>query len=130
MKDGQGLELVYKLRQSYFTVYDSNVQFLGYVADDQLRARIIRTYALAKGLVDTHLLNNDLLARYEAIKDVNPGTGVFQGGVVVHQHKALQAWQGFGPEIKIAYEQTKNSVELLLRLIAQSALLKDDISSQ
>jgi hypothetical protein len=45
-------------------------------------------------------------------------------GVVRHQ-KGFAVWQGFGPEVKTAYEQTKDSVELLLRLVGQSALLKD-----
>jgi hypothetical protein len=62
-----GLNLVYKLRQQYFNFYDSNAQYLGHVKDHELRTSIVRTYTLAKGLIDSHLINNDLLQQYNAI---------------------------------------------------------------
>jgi hypothetical protein len=114
LEPGHGLNLIYKLRQHYFTVYDSNAQFLGHVEDDKLRVAIIRAYTLAKGLVDSHLLNNDLLAKH---RDT-------QGFGLSSQTGAAAHWRDFGITIKAAYEETKESVELLLQLLNQSELLR------
>lgn len=59
LEAGFGLDVTYRLRQQYFTVYDSNAQYLGHVENDELRSAIVRTYTLAKGLIDSHLLDND-----------------------------------------------------------------------
>jgi len=124
LKPGQGLNLVYKLRQQYFTVYDSNAQYLGHVEDDQLRTAIVRTYTLAKGLVDTHLVNNDLLAHHNQMAQVNlGGASVMRAGAQGFINKALTEWQTFGGEVKTAYMQTKESVDLLLRLLNESEAL-------
>jgi hypothetical protein len=133
LKDGQGLDLVYKLRQQYFTVYDTNAQFLGHVENDQLRTAIVRTYTLAKGLVDTHLLNNDLLAQHKAVAqfDLRPAATPFSTQILQqNQQRVMQQWKAFGTEIKNAYFQTRHSVEQLLELLSQSELLagnRDDI---
>lgn len=97
---GEGLALTYKLRQQYFTVYDSNAQYLGHVEDDQLRAAIVRTYTLAKGLIDTHLVNNDLLVQYENISgfDVSSYSAIIQQ----NQQNTIRRWKAFGTEIKTA----------------------------
>ena len=124
LKPGQGLNLVYKLRQQYFTVYDSNAQYLGHVEDDQLRVAIVRTYTLAKGLVDTHLVNNDLLALHKQMAQVNLGaTAPMRAGAQGFINKALTDWQTFGGEVKTTYVQTKESVDLLLRLLNESEAL-------
>lgn len=113
--------LTYKLRQQYFTVYDSNAQYLGHVEDDQLRAAIVRTYTLAKGLIDTHLVNNDLLVQYENISgfDVSSYSAIIQQ----NQQNTIRRWKAFGTEIKTAYNLTKESVTLLLDLLNQSDAL-------
>ncbi len=123
LKPGQGLDLVYKLRQQYFTVYDSNAQFLGHVENDELRTAIVRTYTLAKGLVDTHLLNNDLLAKHKAVSEFD--LRQFANPILrQNQERVKQDWQAFGAEIKTAYQQTKESVSLLFHLLSQSGLLE------
>jgi len=125
LKPGEGLAVRYKLRQQYFTVYDSNTQYLGHVEDDQLRTAIIKTYTLAKGLIDSHLVNNDLLAYHRQMERVNLGpTALFAAGVEGFKQKALNEWKTFGPEVKTAYQQTKESVELLLHLLNESDVLK------
>jgi hypothetical protein len=121
MEAGDGLNLIYKLRQHYFTVYDSNAQYLGHIDDDELRAAIVRTYTLAKGLVDTHLVNNDLLTQYNAVAGLDLRT--YSGVIQQNQQNSLQRWKAFGIEMKSAYQQTKESVEKLLQLLDQSELI-------
>ena len=95
LKPGEGLALTYRLRQQYFTVYDSNAQYLGHVEDDQLRAAIVRTYTLAKGLIDTHLVNNDLLAQCNRLAGLNQS----QYHVLQDQENAERDWKAFGAEV-------------------------------
>jgi hypothetical protein len=126
LKDGEGLaliyKLIYKLRQQYFTVYDSNAQYLGHVENDELRAAIVRTYTLAKGLIDTHLVNNDLLFHYNNVAELDLKT--YSAVLQQNQQRTKRDWQAFGVEIKTAYRQTKESVTLLLRLLNESELLE------
>jgi hypothetical protein len=122
LKDGEGLALIYKLRQQYFTVYDSNAQYLGHVENDELRAAIVRTYTLAKGLIDTHLVNNDLLFHYNNVAELDLKT--YSAVLRQNQQRTKRDWQAFGVEIKTAYRQTKESVTLLLRLLNESELLE------
>jgi gas vesicle protein len=123
LKTGEGLDLVYKLRQQYFTVYDANAQWLGLVEDDRLRAAIVRTYTLSKGLVDTHLLNNDLLTQKNNVSGFEGHPLSTSPALQQYRHKVLQQWKSFGSELKTAYQQTKESVELLLRLMEESDAL-------
>lgn len=126
LKPGEGLNLIYKLRQPYFTVYDSNAQYLGHVEDDQLRAAIVRTYTLGKGLVDTHLVNNDLLAQHMAVASVDLSSNMKLANpfLVENQKRVARRWQEFGAEIKAAYDQTRHSVENLLKLLNESEMLR------
>ena len=128
LKAGEGLDLIYKLRQHYFTVYDSNAQYRGHVEDDELRAAIVRTYTLAKGLIDTHLVNNDLLFQYNNVAGLDLKT--YSAVLQQNQQNATQRWKAFGAEIRTAYQQTKESVSLLLHLLSQSGLLEREPSKR
>lgn len=124
LQPGEGLPVTYRLRQQYFTVYDTNAQYLGHVEDDELRSAIVRTYTLAKGLIDTHLVNNDLLERMNAVAVTIYGT---PQQLIAQQEKliASENWQAFGTELKTAYQQTKQSMERLVQLLDKSdALMK------
>ena len=59
------LNFIYRLRQQYFTVYESNCHLIGEVEDDELTPYRGDIH-LAKGLIDTHLINNDLLDDLDA----------------------------------------------------------------
>jgi hypothetical protein len=58
LPNGGPFDYMYGLYQSYFTVYESNASLLGQIPDDNLRQAIVATYAVARRLIDTHLLNN------------------------------------------------------------------------
>jgi hypothetical protein len=58
------LRTIYKVRQNYFTVYESNSAILGRLPDAELKA-ILRAYSEVKSLIDTHYANSDLYDRYE-----------------------------------------------------------------
>jgi hypothetical protein len=61
---GETFSTYYPITQDYFTVYNSNAFLIGQIPDDELRAAIVKAYVLAKGLIDSHLMNNRLLDDY------------------------------------------------------------------
>jgi hypothetical protein len=121
LQSGEGLEVTCKLRQQYFTVYNSNAQFLGHVEDDELRAAIVRTYTFAKGLIDSHLINNNLLQQYRAISGLNVSS--YSSIIQQNQQNTIRQRKAFGSEVKKAYQQTKESIGVLLELMRRSELL-------
>lgn len=130
--DYQPLQLRYDLRQQYFTVYDSNAQFLGHIENDELRSAIVRAYTLFKRLIDVHLLNNDLRERHN---EVIKSRGADPYGYAWRQfnesvQRAFDEWQEFGGEVKKAYLETKNSVADLLKLLDKSALPEEQSSPE
>jgi gas vesicle protein len=93
--DHQPLHVRYDLKQQYFSVYDSNAQFLGIIENDNLRAAIVRTYTLFKRLIDLHVMNNDLReAHNEALKS---------RGADPHGY----TWRQFDPAVQRAMEECK-----------------------
>lgn len=51
LPDGEPLLVVYKVRQEYFTVYESNCALIGQIPHDPLREAIIGVYVQAKSLL-------------------------------------------------------------------------------
>lgn len=75
LPDGEAFDYIYGLYQSYFTVYEANASLLGQIPDDNLRQSIVTTYAKARFLVDTHLHNNELVRRRDALEVLRDQTG-------------------------------------------------------
>ncbi|HHH0266141.1 TPA: hypothetical protein ACPZMZ_001868 [Yersinia enterocolitica] len=59
------LMMYYPLVSDFFTVYNGNSFLIGRIKDNDLRKSIIKTYTLAKGIVDSFRMNNDILQKYE-----------------------------------------------------------------
>lgn len=72
---GEAFDYIYALYQSYFTVYESNASLPGQIPDDDLRQAIVKIYANARALVDTHLHNNELVRRRDALETLRDQTG-------------------------------------------------------
>lgn len=65
LQDGQGFEGYWAVTQDYFTVYTSNCHLIGRITDVDLRKEIISTYSIAKSLVDSFKMNNELVSQLE-----------------------------------------------------------------
>lgn len=65
LPNGQGFEGYWVVSQDYFTVYSSNAHLIGQITDVDLRKEIISTYTIAKSLLDTFRMNNELVNRLE-----------------------------------------------------------------
>lgn len=46
-------------------MFNSNASLIGHINDNELRKQLVKTYTLAKGLIDTYSMNNELVLKYE-----------------------------------------------------------------
>ena len=60
-------DVFYPVTQDYFTVYTSNADLIGRIKDHDLRRQIVTTYSMARGLVDSYRLNNNLVQKHEHV---------------------------------------------------------------
>lgn len=102
----------------YFTVYNTNAFLLGRVEDDELRTLIVRTYNLAKGIVDSFRMNNEMNSKLEnaqllALQTQNPA--FTQIANVQHQNLV-----NYATMLKARHNELKDHVERLLRAIGNS----------
>ena len=56
LKEGEALLFYYPLVSDFFTVYNGNSFLIGRIPNNDLRRQIIKTYTLAKGMVDSFRL--------------------------------------------------------------------------
>lgn len=61
----QPLNFYYPLVSDFFSVYHGNSFLIGRIKDPKIRKAIIKTYTVAKGLVDSFRLNNDIVQKLE-----------------------------------------------------------------
>ncbi len=61
LQENKPLLHIYVITHDYFTVYHSNSFLIGKIKNNDLRKRIITTYTIAKGLIDSYKLNNELV---------------------------------------------------------------------
>lgn len=65
LEKNQPLAFYYPLASDFFSVYHGNTFLIGRVKDHVLRKAIIKTYSLAKGLLDSYKMNNDIIHKWE-----------------------------------------------------------------
>lgn len=63
-------EILYPVGQNYFVFYDSNMSTLAKINDDEEREKIIETYIVAKGLIDSYMYNNSLNEKMDKLHEV------------------------------------------------------------
>ncbi|MBP7709603.1 MAG: hypothetical protein KA100_00855 [Rickettsiales bacterium] len=114
LKEHSGFGSYYPIFDRYFVVYDNNTNLLGNVTTD-LSELIVKTYILAKGLKDSFLFNNDLLAKMTYYNDLAQETGS-QHYKTQHLTYA-QTWNEYGIGIQEMHFRLKNSQEILVNLI-------------
>jgi hypothetical protein len=121
-KSGEAFETYYPLNQDYFTVFNSTSVFMGQIKDDKLRTAIVKAYLRAKGLIDSHLLNNKLIEEHARLKNaMSLGTDLLQEQIV---SDAFEHLKGYGVGIHSAYIDARTSVFEALRLMEQSGMIQ------
>lgn len=67
LPDGQHFGMTYPILSEPFAIYNNGASSVGKIADAELRRMIAQTYALARGMIFTFMLNNSMLAEYNQL---------------------------------------------------------------
>ena len=123
LKEGEPLLFYYPLVSDFFTVYNGNSFLIGRIPDNDLRKQIIKTYTLAKGMIDSFRMNNDLNQKFEYWHQV------FQESKIeVHQQKAAAHYGAlveYAKNLKLGHQQIKLESSQLLRSLRKHGVLSE-----
>lgn len=112
LPEGKELRFYYPLFSEYFTVYNGNSFLIGRIPDNDLRKQIVKTYTMAKGMVDSFKMNNYLLEQYESAYKMHIET---QRAVYNQQTKAyLKILVDYAMTLKDEHNKLKNEITTLL----------------
>ena len=101
----------------YFTVFDSNAGRIGQIEEPCLRRAIVKTYVLAKALVDSYKINNNFLGRWEQANSNWRLTGKRDDAKLAHErHEELIT---YAPKLKYTHQQATAEVEALLKILKE-----------
>jgi hypothetical protein len=115
LKDGEAFLYHYPLHQNYFSVYESNAPFFGQIPDDQLRKAIVTTYLKGRGLIDSHLYNNQLIEKYGELQRLREETGSARYNLQIDA--ALENLNGYAKFLKDSYFEMRTLVAGLTQRI-------------
>jgi hypothetical protein len=123
LKHGEPLLCYYPLVSDFFTVYNTNGIFLGRINDNDLRKKIIQTYTLAKGMVDSFRLNNDLVNKYEFSTKLYQETNldIHNQHSIVH----LNSIKEYTENLKQGHFKLKDEMNILLRELRKNGILSE-----
>jgi hypothetical protein len=123
LQDGKPIEYYFPVTNDFFTVYNGNSFLIGRIPDHDLRKRIIRTYTLAKGLVNSFRLNNEFLYKREMAVKIREETEQ-----EVHKRQAdahSKALIMYAKEIRKSHQSTKEAAKSLLRELRKQGVLNN-----
>lgn len=123
LEDGKPLLGYYPLVSDFFTVYNGNSSLIGRISDNDLRKQIIKTYTLAKGMVDSFRMNNNLNQQLEYWYQVSQ-----ESGDKVHQQKVdalLRALTDYAKALKTNHQRIKMEAAQLLRSLRKQGVLSE-----
>ncbi|MGG1947054.1 hypothetical protein AB1286_19930 [Trinickia sp. NRRL B-1857] len=64
---GKYFNMIYPVSTDGFSIYNNSAHMVGKIDDPQLRSLVVGTYVQARGLINSFLLNNAMLAEYKSL---------------------------------------------------------------
>jgi len=123
LPDGQPLALYFPITNDFFTVYNANAHLIGRIENNDCRKALVQTYVMAKGLVDSFRMNNDMLSKFEHWHTLSEETNnPVHKQNAQNQYNALIAY-AFG--IKKIQADTKKSLAELMRMFHKQGVLHE-----
>lgn len=119
----EALAFYYPLVSDFFTVYSGNSFLIGRIPDNDLRKQIIKTYTLAKGMVDSFRLNNDLVAKWEFAEKLYA-----ESNSDIHKEQAIAHYGSlvdYADVLKESHKSLKGEVATLLRELRKTGVLNE-----
>lgn len=120
---GEALSFYYPLVSDFFTVYNGNSFLIGRIPDNDLRKQIIKTYTLAKGIVDSFRMNNDFVSKWEFAEKLYAETKSD-----VHKEQAIAHYASlidYAETLKESHKSLKAEVATLLRELRKNGVLNE-----
>lgn len=124
LDENRPLLFYYPLVSDFFPVYNGNTFLLGRIKDNDLRKSIIKTYTLAKGLLDSYRMNNDLLQKYEHWDGV-----YLETQLPVHKDKSITQYGAliaYAKNLKSQHVKLKESVKNTVRILMKNGVLNEN----
>lgn len=120
---GQPLLIYYPVINDFFTVYNGNASLIGCIENNDLRKSLVRTYVLAKGLVDSYRMNNEILSKFEHWNALHAET---QNPSHLQQAQAqFRALAEYGTQLRKAHAETKQCARDLMRMLRKRGVLHE-----
>jgi len=123
LEDGKALNFYYPLVSDFFSVYNGNSFLIGRIPDNDLRKQIVKTYTLAKGMVDSFRLNNDLVNKFEHSNKVYDETQLETHKNHARAHYA--ALIEYANTLKQSHASLKHEIQSLLRSLRKHGVLSE-----
>ena len=123
LADGTPLLMYYPVINDFFTVYNANAFLIGRIENNDLRKSLVRTYVLAKGLVDSFRMNNELVSKFEHWHALAAETNS-----PLHQQNAQSHYNAlvvYAKQIKKSHTEVKKSVGELMRMLHKQGVLHE-----
>ncbi|MCA2019180.1 hypothetical protein LDJ79_23985 [Vibrio tritonius] len=123
LPDGEALTFYYPLVSDFFTVYNGNSFLIGRIPSNDLRKQIIKTYTLAKGIVDSFRLNNDLVGKFELANKIYE-----ESQQEIHKQQAIAHYKSlieYAKNLKTTHSELKREVSKLLRELRKNGVLDE-----
>ena len=124
LNEMEPLIIIYPLVSDFFSVYNGNSFLIGRISNNDLRKKIIKTYTLAKGMVDSFRLNNDLVNKYEYAYFLYS-----ESQLDVHKNQMSAHYQSlinYASTLKHAHNEFKKEVSSLLRDLRKAGVLNEE----
>lgn len=121
---GHGLSYYYPLFSDFFSVYNGNSFLIGRIPNNDLRKQIVKTYSLAKAMIDSYRLNNELVSKWEFSEKfyAESQQEVHKNQVAAHYAALID----YAKSLKESHKILKQEVAGLLRELRKSGVLNEN----
>lgn len=123
LEAGEPFLFYYPVINDFFTVYNSNASLIGKINDNDLRKLLVRTYTLAKGLVDSYSMNNEFIQKYEYWNAL-----FIETNNEAHKDQYLTHYNALVPyadTLKQLHNEVKKNANDLLRSLRKQGVLSE-----
>ena len=115
-----GYKIVFPVNANYFAVYDASAASLGLISEPKMRNQVIITYTLAKALIDTYTMNNQMVKGLgEAIGNQLILNNAATARVVQSNEQALGVYAN---QIRLFHGNCKQAMTALDALFVQQGI--------
>ncbi len=114
------LLIYYPITEDYFTVYNGNATLIGRIPDNNIRKKIVKTYTLGKGFIDSFRMNNALVRQLEHWQGeyLRKQNLDHQSMVAQHEKQLID----YAKDIKKSHHELKEAVNDLLQALVTAGV--------